>query len=115
MTKANPAFAFFSDKRGKAPDTDQDPITSVSVGGGGVFSRGFLHFGGCRQLCLVLHFERLPEKELENSKQRERLIYSPLSAGPDGPLSDSFSFELSAGFSSPSAGADPPVRSLPFS
>lgn len=39
MTKANPAFAFFSDKRGKAPDTDQDPIASVSVGvgGGGVF------------------------------------------------------------------------------
>lgn len=29
-------------------------------------------------LSLVLRFERLPEKELENSKQRERLIYSPL-------------------------------------
>lgn len=37
MTKANPAFAFFGDKRGKAPDTDQDPITSVSVGVGGCF------------------------------------------------------------------------------
>lgn len=111
MTKANPAFAFFSDKRGKAPDIDHHLCLSWGRG----VSRGFLHFGGCRQLCLVLHFERLPEKELENSKQRERLIYSPLSAGPDGPLSDSSSFELSAGFSSPSAGAGPPVRSLPFS
>lgn len=63
---------------------------------------------------MVVCFERLPEKELENSKQRERLIYSPLSAGPDGLLSDSSSFELSAGFSSPSAGAGAPVCPLPF-
>lgn len=65
-------------------------------------------------LSLVLNFERLPEKELENSKQRERLIYSPLSVGPDGLLSDSSSFDLPAGLSSPSAGASAPARPLPL-
>lgn len=76
--------------------------------GGGLFSRG-------ASLSLVLNYERLPEKELENSKQRERLIYSPLSEGPDGLLSDSSSFDLPAGLSSPSAGAGAPARPLPLS
>lgn len=66
-------------------------------------------------LSLGLNFERLPEKELENSKQRERLIYSPLSEGPDGLLSDSSSSDLPAGLSSPSAGAGAPARPLPRS
>lgn len=74
--------------------------------------------GGCSlvvtSLSLVLNFERLPEKELDNSK-KERLIDSPLSDGPDGLFSDSSSsFDLPAGLSSTSAGAGAAARPLPL-
>lgn len=59
-------------------------------------------------------FERLPEKELGNRKQRECLIYSPLPEGSDGLLSESSSFDLPAGLPSPSAGASAPARPLPL-